>query len=70
MNQECDTIAREKVSYSYNQNKRQIYVWVENKEFFDNLRNKSKFINLLIKKYRTEVGELTEGGEIEYGRET
>ncbi len=39
----------------YNKNKRQIYVWPENKEFFDNLTNKSKFINLLIKKYRQEV---------------
>lgn len=48
---------------SYNKNKRQIYIWPENKEFFDNLRNKSKFINLLIKKYRQEVGD-TDGREI------
>lgn len=38
----------------YNVNKRQVYIWTENKEFFDNLKNKSKFINLLIKKYREE----------------
>ena len=47
-------------SKSYNINKRQVYIWTENKEFFDNLRNKSKFINLLIKKYRTEVGDKIE----------
>lgn len=68
MEPKCDIINEEKKSYqeetnvssavaknSYNINKRQIYVWTENKEFFDNLRNKSKFINLLIKKYREEV---------------
>jgi hypothetical protein len=53
----CDTIKEE--NKSYNKNKRQIYVWTENKEFFDNLKNKSKFINLLIKKYRTEVSDET-----------
>lgn len=46
------------LSEGYNKNKRQIYVWTENKEFFDNLKNKSKFINLLIKKYRADVGDL------------
>lgn len=35
-------------------NKRQIYLWDENKEFYDNLRNKSKLINLLLRKYREE----------------
>lgn len=48
---------------SYNKNKRQIYVWPENKEFFDNLTNKSKFINLLIKKYRQEFEEEDDGRE-------
>jgi len=47
-------------SKSYNKNKRQIYVWPENKEFFDNLTNKSKFINLLIKKYRQEVEDVSD----------
>lgn len=37
------------------QNKRQIYLWPENKEFYDRLPNKSKFLNLLIKKYREET---------------
>lgn len=32
-------------------NKRQIYVWDENIEFFNSLPNKSKTINMLIKKY-------------------
>ena len=35
-------------------NKRQIYLWDENKVFYDNLRNKSKLINLLLRKYREE----------------
>ena len=35
-------------------NKRQIYLWAENKDFWDNLPNKSKFINRLIIKYRQE----------------
>jgi len=60
---ECDIIKKEK---SYNQNKRQVYIWTENKQFFDNLRNKSKFINLLIKKYRADVEDET----IEDGRAT
>ena len=46
-------------SKSYNKNKRQVYIWTENKEFFDNLRNKSKFVNLMVKKYRAEVGDNT-----------
>ncbi len=47
----------EQENKSYNKNKRQIYLWDENKEFYDNLTNKSKFINLLIKKYRASVEE-------------
>lgn len=37
--------------------KRQIYIWDENMEFFNSLKNKSKLINLLIRKYREEHGE-------------
>lgn len=51
----CDIIQKE--DKSYNVNKRQVYIWTVNKEFFDNLSNKSKFINLMIKKYREEVGD-------------
>lgn len=53
----------EKEQKSYNANKRQVYIWPENKEFFDNLTNKSKFINLLIKKYRQEVEDEDDGRE-------
>lgn len=35
-------------------NKRQIYLWPENKEFYDSLKNKSKLINLLLRKYKEE----------------
>lgn len=35
-------------------NKRQFYLWDENKSFYDNLPNKSKLINLLMRKYREE----------------
>lgn len=35
-------------------NKRQIYLWDENLEFFNELKNKSKLINLLLRKYREE----------------
>lgn len=35
-------------------NKRQVYVWPENKAFWDNLPNRSKFLNKLIIKYREE----------------
>lgn len=41
--------------------KKQIYVWDENLEFFESLPNKSKTINLLMRKYREEMesdGEL------------
>lgn len=34
--------------------KRQIYLWDENMEFFNQLKNKSKLINLLLRKYRQE----------------
>jgi len=40
----------------YNQNKRQVYIWEENKEFYDKLPNKSKFINKLIIEYRKVNG--------------
>lgn len=39
------------------ENKRQIYVWPENKAFYDSLSNKSRVINLLLKKYREESEE-------------
>ncbi len=42
-------------------NKRQIYLWPEHKDFWDGLQNKSKFINLLIRKYREEVEEEIDG---------
>ena len=35
-------------------NKRQVYLWPENKEFWDSLPNRSKFLNKLIIKYRQE----------------
>lgn len=35
-------------------NKRQIYLWDENLKFFNELKNKSKLINLLLRKYRQE----------------
>lgn len=38
-----------------NKNKRQVYIWPENIEFFNGLKNKSKTLNLLIRKYREEV---------------
>lgn len=38
-------------------NKRQFYLWTENKAFYDSLQNKSKFINLLIKKYQEDMEE-------------
>jgi len=41
---------------SYNKNKRQVYIWEENKEFYDKLPNKSKLINMLIRKYRETNG--------------
>lgn len=38
-----------------NNKKRQIYIWDENLEFFENLPNKSKLLNLLMRKYRQEI---------------
>lgn len=35
--------------------KKQIYIWDENLEFFQGLKNKSKLINLLLRKYREET---------------
>ncbi len=35
-------------------NKRQIYLWDDNKDYYDNLPNKSRLINLLLRKYRAE----------------
>lgn len=35
--------------------KKQIYVWPENLEFFMELPNKSRTLNLLMKKYKEEV---------------
>lgn len=37
-------------------NKRQIYLWDDNKDYYDSLPNKSRLINLLIRKYREENG--------------
>lgn len=45
-------------------NKKQIYVWGENLEFFNGLHNKSKLVNLLIRKYRLE-NEVDKDGEPE-----
>ena len=38
-------------------NKRQVYIWPENLEFFNGLSNRSRLINLLIRKYREETEE-------------
>lgn len=35
--------------------RRQFYIWKDNLEFYESLPNKSKFINLLIRKYREEL---------------
>lgn len=35
-------------------NKRQIYLWDDNKDYYDNLPNKSRLVNLLLRKYRAE----------------
>lgn len=55
----CDTMDTEKAldTVGYNKNKRQVYIWPENKAFFDKLPNKSKFLNLLIKQYRQRVSD-------------
>lgn len=39
-------------------NKRQFYLWDENKEFYDTLGNKSKLLNLLMRKYREEHDDI------------
>ena len=44
-------------------NKRQVYIWTENMDFFNNLKNKSKTLNLLIRKYREEVEDDGEPGQ-------
>ena len=36
-------------------NKKQVYIWDENLEFFEQAANKSKLINLLIKNYRASL---------------
>lgn len=38
-----------------NKHKKQIYVWPENLEFFMELPNKSRTLNLLMKKYKEEI---------------
>lgn len=35
-------------------NKRQFYLWEENRPFYESLKNKSKLLNLLMRKYRQE----------------
>lgn len=37
-----------------NENKRQFYLWDENKPLYNSVKNKSKLINLLMRKYREE----------------
>ena len=46
-----------------NKNKRQVYIWPENIDFFNELKNKSKTLNLLIRKYRQEVEYDGESGQ-------
>ena len=36
-------------------NKVQLYIWDDNLEFLSAVKNKSKLINLLLRKYREEV---------------
>jgi len=36
-------------------NKRQIYLWDVNKEWYDGLKNKSRTLNLLMQQYRKSV---------------
>lgn len=36
-------------------NKVQLYIWDDNLEFLKNVKNKSKLINLLLRKYREEI---------------
>ncbi len=36
-------------------NKVQLYIWDDNLEFLKEVKNKSKLINLLLRKYREEL---------------
>ncbi len=36
-------------------NKVQLYIWDDNLEFLKDVKNKSKLINLLLRKYREEI---------------
>lgn len=36
-------------------NKVQMYIWDDNLEFLKEVKNKSKLINLLLRKYREEI---------------
>lgn len=36
-------------------NKVQLYVWDDNLEFLKEVKNKSKLVNLLLRKYREEI---------------
>lgn len=36
-------------------NKVQVYIWDDNLEFLKEVKNKSKLINLLLRKYREEI---------------
>lgn len=37
-------------------NKVQLYIWDDNLEFLKDVKNKSKLVNLLLRKYREEIG--------------
>ena len=39
-------------------NKVQLYIWDDNLEFLKEIKNKSKLINLLLRKYREEVKKI------------
>lgn len=36
-------------------NKVQMYIWDDNLEFLKEVKNKSKLVNLLLRKYREEI---------------
>ena len=36
-------------------NKVQLYIWDDNLEFLKEVKNKSKLVNLLLRKYREEI---------------
>lgn len=46
----------------HTKNKRQVYIWQENMDFFNELKNKSRVINLLLKKYQEELQDEDESG--------